>query len=252
MSSLKLAPRAFLAVFFTLFAAACGNDITVPRQAPPGAPGTAPTVTVVIPAGAIGMGMAAYGQNPLQVPAGTTVTWVNQDTHPHTVTSDQGVWDSGTLNPGQTFSRKFDAMGSFPYHCEIHGAASMSGMIVVTTGASPSPTPSVSPSPTPSPSVTPSPSPSPQMVNVMIEPGATGKGSAAYGQNPLTVAAGTTVKWTNMDSMTHTVTSDTALFDSGTMMTGQTFSHTFTAPGMFPYHCMIHGSTSMSGMVKVQ
>ncbi len=70
------------------------------------------------------------------------MTWVNNDTVPHTATSDTGVWDSGTLNPGQSFSFTFNDAGTFPYHCAIHGAASMSGTIVVENA---SPTPSASP-----------------------------------------------------------------------------------------------------------
>jgi plastocyanin len=77
------------------------------------------------------MGSAAYGTNPLVVPVGTKVTWTNNDNIPHTATSDTGVWDSGTLNPGQSFSFQFTKAGTYPYHCTIHGAASMSGVIQV-------------------------------------------------------------------------------------------------------------------------
>ena len=56
----------------------------------------------------------------------------------------------------------------------------------------------------------------------------------------ITVAAGTTITWTNKDGVAHTVTSDTGLFDSGSMSNGATFSPTFSTAGTFPYHCSVH------------
>ena len=91
----------------------------------------AAAVAVSIPAGAVGQGPAAYGVNPLVIAMGTTVTWTNNDSIPHTSTSDSGVWDSGILSSGQSFSFAFTQAGTYPYHCAIHGAASMSGTIVV-------------------------------------------------------------------------------------------------------------------------
>jgi plastocyanin len=88
---------------------------------------------VNIPPGATGMGTAAYGTNPLVVPPGTTVTWVNQDpAMPHTATSTSGLWNSQVLNTGQSYSYQFTTEGTFPYICTIHGAASMSGVVQVT------------------------------------------------------------------------------------------------------------------------
>ena len=59
-----------------------------------------------------------------------------------------------------------------------------------------------------------------------------------------TVSAGTTVTWTNMDGVGHNVTSNTAVFGSGTISpAGGTFSFTFNTAGTFPYTCTIHGMT---------
>ena len=66
----------------------------------------------------------------------------------------------------------------------------------------------------------------------------------------LTVKAGTTVTWTNNDSMTHTVTSDNGVFDSGNLTPGQTFSYTFNNAGKFTCHCVIH--SYMKGTIIVQ
>jgi plastocyanin len=56
----------------------------------------------------------------LTVAPGTTVTWVNDGEEPHTTTADSGMWDSGTLQPGESFSFTFDEPGSHSYFCEPH------------------------------------------------------------------------------------------------------------------------------------
>jgi plastocyanin len=56
------------------------------------------------------------GDVPTYVAPGTTVRWVNGDTIPHTVTADDGSFDSGVLEPGETCSRKFDQPGEWKYH----------------------------------------------------------------------------------------------------------------------------------------
>jgi len=62
-----------------------------------------------------------YVPGDLVVLVGDTVTWTNQEAGvPHTTTSDTGVWDSGTLNTGQSFSFTFTQAGTFTYHCTIH------------------------------------------------------------------------------------------------------------------------------------
>jgi len=63
------------------------------------------------------------------VKAGTTVTWINKDNAPHTVTADDGSFESGSLGNSQSWSKTFDKAGTFTYHCSIH--ASMKGTIKV-------------------------------------------------------------------------------------------------------------------------
>jgi plastocyanin len=60
---------------------------------------------------------------------GDTITWVNEGNHPHTVTSDDGQFDSEVLNPGESFTVTFPEAGTFPYYCEIH--PSMTGSVTV-------------------------------------------------------------------------------------------------------------------------
>ena len=58
----------------------------------------------------------------------------------------------------------------------------------------------------------------------------------------ITISAGTTITWTNKDGVSHTVTSDTGLFDSGGIGIGGTYSHKFATAGTFNYHCAVHPS----------
>jgi plastocyanin len=71
----------------------------------------------------------------------------------------------------------------------------------------------------------------------------------AFSPATLTVTAGTTVTWTNKDAIAHSVTSDTGLFDSGSVSGNGTYSYTFSTVGTFAYHCSIH--TTMKAQVIV-
>ncbi len=68
--------------------------------------------------------------NTLTVAAGTTVTWENGDSNPHTVTDKGRVFRSAGLDTGDTFSYTFASPGEFTYFCTIHPM--MIGRIVVT------------------------------------------------------------------------------------------------------------------------
>jgi plastocyanin len=71
----------------------------------------------------------------------------------------------------------------------------------------------------------------------------------AFSPNPITIASGSTVTWTNLDGAPHTVTADDRSWGSGTLGQGATYSHVFTSPGRYTYHCDIH--PSMKGTVLV-
>jgi plastocyanin len=71
----------------------------------------------------------------------------------------------------------------------------------------------------------------------------------AFSPDTLSVPAGTTVTWTNLDSTAHTVTADNGAFNSDDLPTGQTYSFTFNTPGTYAYHCSIH--PYMTGTVTV-
>ena len=51
---------------------------------------------------------------------GDTVQWTNGSVRRHTVTADDGSFDSGDLFQDGVFSRQFDAVGTYTYHCTVH------------------------------------------------------------------------------------------------------------------------------------
>jgi plastocyanin len=73
----------------------------------------------------------------------------------------------------------------------------------------------------------------------------------SFGPMTLTVAAGTTVTWTNDDDVPHTVVSDDkTTFKSKALDTGEHFSYTFSKPGKYSYFCSVH--PKMTAEVVVQ
>lgn len=73
----------------------------------------------------------SFSPKEVTIKKGTTVTWTNQDSAVHTVTSDTPLFDSGDLAKGKSFSYTFSTAGTFAYHCIPH-QAKMTGTIVVT------------------------------------------------------------------------------------------------------------------------
>jgi plastocyanin len=86
------------------------------------------------------------------VPVGTTVTWTHRGKSPHSITADNGSFDSGRLGPGGRYSFTFRQPGLHPYHCIYHGAAGGRGMAgVVRVGSDVTAEPRQPPSPSPPP-----------------------------------------------------------------------------------------------------
>ena len=92
----------------------------------------------------------------------------------------------------------------------------------------------------------PSTSPTPPEPNTVVMSG------MAFSPVTLTVAAGTTVTWKNLDGVAHTSTSDTGVWDTGRMAAGATATTTFRTAGSYPYNCVYHASMGMRGTVIVQ
>jgi plastocyanin len=108
--------------------AAGTTDVTV--YLAPAAGGATPAADAAAPSEvAVEIKDFAFTPQVLEIPVGTTVTWTNSDTTQHTATSS-GVFDSGVLAQGATFSFTFDTPGTFDYICSLH--PNMTGQIVVT------------------------------------------------------------------------------------------------------------------------
>ncbi len=87
---------------------------------------------ITIPMGAAFLTTTAFNPDNYTVTAGTTVTWLNGDSTPHTVTSTTaGVFDSLNIASGATYSHTFSQAGTYNYYCAIH--PNMVGKVVVTS-----------------------------------------------------------------------------------------------------------------------
>ena len=120
------------------FAPEAAAGPTATPQTPTATADPTPTGTTVPATATVRIqGFAFIPQN-LTIPVNTQVTWTNFDGAAHTTTSNTGLWDSGTLAQGQSFSYFFDEAGVYNYFCEIH--PSMQGTITVTGPETPTAT----------------------------------------------------------------------------------------------------------------
>jgi plastocyanin len=99
-----------------------GNPV---QQSTTSIPSNSTVVKIVANAGS-----NSFSPNPIEVKVGETVTWINDDSGRHTVTSNDGVFESGMMGKGQSFSFTFDKAGEYPYHCTPHPG--MVGSVAVT------------------------------------------------------------------------------------------------------------------------
>ena len=67
-----------------------------------------------------GMRQLTFTPQRIEIAAGGTVTWTNRDAVIHTVTDAGGRWDSGLIEPGAKWSRRFDRPGTYTIHCTPH------------------------------------------------------------------------------------------------------------------------------------
>jgi plastocyanin len=71
----------------------------------------------------------AFKPATITVTVGTKVTWTQKDDDPHTVTADDGSFDSKGLGQGDSYDHVFSKAGRYPYHCAAHPF--MKGVVVV-------------------------------------------------------------------------------------------------------------------------
>jgi plastocyanin len=147
MAGITLTPAppapALFATAAPTFAPTAPAPTAVPTTAPTRAPTIAPTVAPAAPAQPqaapsrveLAISDDAFAPRTISVPVSAMVVWSRSGTHPHTVTADDGSFDSGILRAGQGFAHTFDTPGTFPYYCDVHGGpggVGMSGTITVT------------------------------------------------------------------------------------------------------------------------
>jgi plastocyanin len=129
-----------LAVGFLVLLAACGSapSTTGTGTTPTAAPTATPTPTIAPTAtptanptptptptttsssgNSVSIMNFSFNPNSLTVKVGTKVTWTNHDSVTHTVTANQGAFNSPVL-PGSSFSFTFTKAGTYAYHCMIH------------------------------------------------------------------------------------------------------------------------------------
>src|SRR4051794_10059773 len=129
-------------VLATLLLGACGPTSAaapakpvaqagVATAAPPAARAVQPATAVPAVTGGpqIVIGNFSFTPNALTVPVGTTVTWVNHDDIPHTVTAKDHSFTSSGLDTEDSFSHQFSVAGTYAYYCTIH--AKMTATIIV-------------------------------------------------------------------------------------------------------------------------
>ncbi len=79
---------------------------------------------------------SSFSPESLIVAPGDTVVWTHRGAFPHTTTSGidgspDGIWDSGTMSNGQSFSFVFADEGDYPYYCTFHYLGGMTGNVKV-------------------------------------------------------------------------------------------------------------------------
>lgn len=125
-----------------VFLAACGSGTSSYNSSPPPPPGMPPGPPTPAPGTAIvTIADFQYTSDTITIAKGTPVRWNNDGPSGHSVTSDGGVFDSGTLagpgtdaygapTPGAQYTRVFSTEGTFAYHCTRH--LGMNGAVIVT------------------------------------------------------------------------------------------------------------------------
>jgi plastocyanin len=111
-----------------------GHSATPAAEATPAAtaaPEASPVQNDKSQTGAIAVDIKNFAFIPaeIRVPVGTVVTWTNSDVVAHTATEPGGAFNSGNLNPGQSFSFTFDTAGTYAYICNYHPF--MKGTVIV-------------------------------------------------------------------------------------------------------------------------
>jgi plastocyanin len=173
----------------------------------------------------------------LTVPAGTTLLVANVGGKPHSLTADNGAFDTGIIDPGAEGGRfagknasvTLNQAGTFKFHCEVHPAV-MKGVVKVTGEAAGG---------------------GPAAASAGPREADLGTVDFAFDPNNASVAAGGTVQVANRGRAPHTLTFDDVNLNTGTIDPGSSAKLTAPdAPGSYSYHCNVHPAR-MRGVLVV-
>jgi plastocyanin len=177
----------------------------------------------------------------LEVQAGSTLVVANIGGKPHTLTADDGSFDTGTITPGAEGGRfagtsatlTLPKAGRFPFHCEVHPAA-MKGVLTVTgEGAAAGGGGGAAAAST-----------APNQASVSMQ-------DLKFVQPEVSVAPGGQVTWKNDGKLPHTATFDDVKLDTGNVQPGAEGRLTAPdKPGSYSYKCNIHPA-AMRGVLVV-
>lgn len=86
----------------------------------PAAPAADPQPAEATESASVSISQMRFQAPTVTIKAGGTVTWTNAEAMPHTVTADNGSFDSVQLGAGDTFSHTFAEPGTYAYYCKLH------------------------------------------------------------------------------------------------------------------------------------
>jgi plastocyanin len=179
-----------------------------------------------------------YSLPTLTIPEGTVVRFVNQGPSKHSVTADDGAFDSGLLNKAGEFTVNFDEAGFVPYFCILHGTKGNTGMsasvTVVGEGEE---------VPEPVEAEPPEQEETAEVAQFSIE-----MVDFTYSALEFVVPVGSEVTWFNTGEVEHSATSDDNLWDTTLLANGEQATLVFDSPGTFLYYCLLHGTPGGNGM----
>jgi plastocyanin len=91
-----------------------------PAPAPDNTPSPTPSSVTAPNTEAVDIVDFAFEPASVELPEGATVLWTNTGVAPHTVSAEDGSFDSGTLDPGASFEHTFTTPGTYGYLCQVH------------------------------------------------------------------------------------------------------------------------------------
>lgn len=170
----------------------------------------------------------------ITIAPGDRVTWRNDDGERHRIRTTSGPreFDSGNLEPGETFRVTLTKPGRYEYYDHRNDELTRYyGTVIVRDGSTAEPGAPASPD-----------AESPTRATIAI-------GDRVFRPRSVTIAAGGSVTWRNDDDREHTASAPSGGFNTGVLSPGESARETFPSPGSFAFLCVLH--PDMTGTVTV-